>query len=200
MASTETRPAAAEATAAAAGLADPAALGLAGFAATTLVLSFINAGIITTADALHAAVGLAIGYGGLCQLLAGMLEYRRGNTFGVTAFSTYGGFWLAFALYVWVFKGSPTGSGAGLFLITFALITAYLTIGALRVNGAVLTVFVLLTLTFLLLAIGAFANSSAIAKIGGIVGIVTAAAAFYTSAAVVVNATWKRVVLPVFPL
>ncbi len=87
-----------------------------------------------------------------------------------------------------------------MFLITFALVTAYLTIAALRVNGAVLTVFVLLTLTFLLLAIGAFANSSGIAKIGGIVGIVTAAAAFYASAAIVVNATWKRVLLPVFPL
>lgn len=200
MASTETRMAGTEAPAPAAGLADPAALGLAGFGATTLVLSFINAGIITTPDTLSAVVGLALFYGGLCQLLAGMLEYRRGNTFGVTAFSTYGGFWLAFAFYAWVLKGSPTGQGAGLFLITFALITAYLTIGALRVNGAVLTVFVLLTLTFLLLAIGAFAGSTTIAKIGGIVGIVTAAAAFYTSAAVVVNATWRRVVLPVFPL
>jgi uncharacterized protein len=200
MASTETRMAGTEATAAAVGFADPAALGLAGFAATTLILSFINAGIITTHDAVSATIGLAFFYGGLCQLLAGMLEFRRGNTFGVTAFSTYGGFWLATGFYLTVLKGTTTGSGIGLFLITFGLITAYLTIGALRVNGAVLTVFVLLTLTFVVLGIGAFANSTAIAKIGGIIGIVTALAAFYTSAAVVVNATWKRVVLPVFPL
>jgi succinate-acetate transporter protein len=86
-----------------------------------------------------------------------------------------------------------------LFLLVFAIVTAYLTIAALRVSGAVLTVFVLLTLTFLLLAIGALAGSTGIGHVGGWVGILTAIAAFYTSAAGVVNATWKRQVLPTMP-
>lgn len=198
MASTETRPAA-ETIAPIAGTADPGPLGLAGFAATTLVLSFVNTGIVNV-SAVSAVLALALFYGGLAQLLAGMLEFRRGNTFGTTAFSTYGAFWLAFAFYLWQFHGTPLGSGTGMFLIVFAIVTAYLTVAALRVNGAVLTVFVLLTLTFLVLAIGAFASSTGITKVGGWIGVVTAIAAFYTSAAVVVNSTWKRVVLPVFPL
>jgi succinate-acetate transporter protein len=128
------------------------------------------------------------------------MEYRRGNTFGVTAFCTYGAFWLAFAFYEW-FLAKPTDPPAtlGLFLLVFAIVTAFLTISTLRLNGALLVVFVLLTLTFLLLSIGAFSSTEGISKVGGVVGIITAIAAFYTSAAVVTNATWKRPVLPVFP-
>jgi succinate-acetate transporter protein len=197
MATTETRRVTAEAPAALS-TADPAPLGLAGFAATTFVLSFVNAGFVGAGVA-AAVLPLALFYGGLAQLLAGVLEYRRGNTFGVTAFSTYGAFWLAFAFYAWFFKKPDTPASAdGLFLLMFAIVTAFLTIAALRVSGAVLVVFVLLTLTFLALAIGAFAGSSGITHLGGYLGILTAIAAFYTAAAIVVNATWKRVVLPVF--
>jgi len=200
MATTETRRVAAEAPAALS-TADPAALGLAGFAATTFVLSFVNAGLVDP-GVVAAVLPLALFYGGLAQLLAGLLEYRRGNTFGVTAFSTYGAFWLAFAFYEWFFAklaGTHGGTATGMFLLMFAIVTAYLTIGAVRVSGAVLVVFVLLTLTFLLLAIGALADADGINKVGGYLGILTAIAAFYTSAAIVVNATWKRVVLPVMP-
>ncbi|HEX3650293.1 MAG TPA: acetate uptake transporter [Pseudonocardiaceae bacterium] len=200
MASTETHRSVGEETApAVTTTADPGPLGLAGFAATTMVLSFVNAGIIS-GDAVNAVLALALFYGGLGQIIAGLLEYRRGNTFGVTAFCTYGGFWLAFAFYVWFFKGlGNAGSATGMFLLMFAIVTAYLTLSTLRLNGALLVVFVLLTLTFLLLAIGAFAGSKGLDKVGGVVGIVTAVAAFYTSAAVVTNATWKRPVLPIFP-
>jgi hypothetical protein len=198
MATTETRRVAAE-TPAATALADPAPLGLAGFAATTFVLSFVNAGLVG-AGVVAAVLPLALFYGGLGQLLAGGLEYRRGNTFGVTAFSTYGAFWLAFAFYAWFFKKPDTPASAdGLFLLMFAIVTAFLTIAAIRVSGAVLVVFVLLTLTFVLLAIGAFAASNGITHVGGYVGILTAIAAFYTSAAGVVNSTWKRQVLPTMP-
>ncbi|HEY0807033.1 MAG TPA: acetate uptake transporter [Pseudonocardiaceae bacterium] len=198
MATTETRRVAAEAPAAAS-TADPGPLGLAGFAATTMVLSFVNAGLVDK-GAIAAVLPLALFYGGLAQLLAGLLEYRRGNTFGTTAFTTYGAFWLAFAFYAWFFQKATTPSSAtGLFLLMFGIITAYLTIAALRVSGAVLTVFILLTLTFVVLAIGEFASSSGIGKVGGYLGILTALAAFYTSAAIVVNSTWKRAVLPVFP-
>ena len=199
MASTETRSAGTETRAAAAVTADPGPLGLAGFAATTLVLSFVNAKFVD-AGAAAVVLPLALAYGGLGQLIAGIMEYRRGNTFGVTAFCTYGGFWLAYAAFVQFYaKANTPGSAAGMFLIVFAIITAYLTIATLRINGALLVVFILLTLTFLLLALGAFAGSSSLDKIGGYLGILTSIAAFYTSAAVVVNDTWKRVVLPVFP-
>jgi len=200
MATTETRRVAAEAPAALS-LADPAPLGLAGFAATTFVLSFVNAGLVDK-GVVAAVLPLALFYGGLAQLLAGLLEYRRGNTFGTTAFTTYGAFWLAFAFYNWFFAklaGTAGGSAVGMFLLMFGIVTAYLAIAALRVSGAVLTVFVLLTLTFLLLAIGNFAASDGIKHVGGYVGILTALAAFYTSAALVINATWKRQVLPTMP-
>jgi len=200
MATTETRRVAAEAPAALS-TADPAPLGLAGFAATTFVLSFVNAGLVDKA-VVFAVLPLALFYGGLAQLLAGLLEYRRGNTFGTTAFTTYGAFWLAFAFYEWFFAkqaGTHGGTAAGMFLLMFGIVTAYLTIAALRVSGAVLTVFVLLTVTFVVLAIGALAGADSITKVGGFVGILTAIAAFYASAAIVVNATWKREVLPTMP-
>jgi hypothetical protein len=199
MASTEARTATETARAVSA-TADPGPLGLAGFAATTLVLSFVNAGLVN-AGAVAAVLPLALFYGGLAQLLAGLLEFRRGNTFGTTAFTTYGAFWLAFAFYGWFFEKADTpASATGLFLLVFTIVTAYLTIAALRINGAVLAVFVLLTLTFLFLTIGAFADSPGIHKLGGWLGIVTAVVAFYASAATVINETWKRAVVPVFPL
>lgn len=199
MASTETPASVGDRAAVDVALADPGPLGLAGFAGTTLVLSFVNAGIVG-AGVVNGVLALAIFFGGLCQLIAGLMEYRRGNTFGVTAFCTYGAFWLAFAFYEWFFA-KPTDPPAtlGLFLLVFAIVTAFLTISTLRLNGALVVVFVLLTLTFLLLSIGAFSSSTGISKVGGVVGIVTAVAAFYTSAAVVTNATWRRPVLPIFP-
>lgn len=201
MATTETRKASAESTAANLGTADPAPLGLAGFAATTLVLSFVNAKFVN-AGVVEAVLPLALFYGGLAQLLAGLLEYRRGNTFGTTAFTTYGAFWLAFAFYGWFFEakaGADAHTATGMFLLVFGIVTAYMSMAAMRVSLAVLVVFVLLTLTFLILAIGAFASSDGIGQVGGYVGILTALAAFYTSAATVINATWKRAVLPVWP-
>jgi hypothetical protein len=144
-------------------------------------------------------------YGGLAQFIAGMWEFRKGNTFGATAFPTYGAFWMAFAFYVWFFAGKITdtavaNTATGMFLLMFTIVTAYLTIAAVKTSGAVLLVFIALTLTFLFLTIGKFANSDGITHIGGWIGIITAILAFYTSFAVVTNATWKRTVLPVFPL
>lgn len=188
--------------AAPAAIADPGPLGLAGFAATTLVLSFVNAGLVDKSVGL-AVLPLALFYGGLAQFVAGLFEFRKGNTFGATAFSTFGAFWLAFAFYVWFFApkipAAHAGQATGMFLLVFTVITAYLTVAAMRTNGAVLVVFVLLTLTFLFLTIGELAGAAGIGKIGGWLGILTAIAAFYGSFAVVVNETWKRTVLPVWP-
>lgn len=201
MATTDTRKAVAETAAAPATTSDPAPLGLAGFAATTLVLSLVNAKFVN--DGVVAAVlPLALFYGGLGQLLAGILEFRRGNTFGTTAFTTYGAFWMAFVFFNWFFAkdaGSAVNVAAGLFLLVFGIVTAYMSVAAVKVSGAVLVVFVLLTLTFLLLAIGNLASSNGLLKVGGVLGILTAIAAFYTSAATVINTTWKRTVLPVWP-
>ncbi len=185
--------------------ADPAPLGLIGFGLTTLLLSFANANIIKEAGAIQIVLGTAVFYGGLCQLIAGILEYRRGNTFGVTAFASYGAFWLSF-WYIETHLTPASGDvhqALGLYLIGWCVFTAYMTLAALRTSTAVLAVFAFLTLTFLFLGIGAFQNGTpapdTLTKVGGWLGIVTAVLAIYTSAANVVNATHKRVVLPVWP-
>jgi succinate-acetate transporter protein len=183
-------------------IADPGPLGLAAFALTTFVLSLFNAGIAP--DALESTVlPLALFYGGIAQLLAGMWEFKKANTFGATAFTSYGAFWLSFAAFVkFVEPDLPpdqTKLAAGIFLIGWAVFTGYMVIASLRTTGALIGVFVFLFLTFLLLAIGDLTGVSTIATIGGILGIVTALIAWYASAAVVTNATWGRTVLPVGP-
>ncbi|NYD34375.1 acetate uptake transporter [Actinomycetospora corticicola] len=182
--------------------ADPGPLGLAAFALTTFLLSLFNAGLAP--EALESTVlPLALFYGGLAQLIAGLFEFRKANTFGATAFVSYGSFWLAFAAFVkFVEPGLPSGqatTAAGLFLLGWAIFTGYMMIASLRTTGALIAVFVLLFLTFLLLAIGDLTGTDGIATIGGYVGILTALAAWYASFAVVTNATWGRQVLPTAP-
>lgn len=182
--------------------ANPAPLGLAGFAMTTFVLSMFNANLVNE-KGVPVVLGLALAYGGIVQLLAGLWEFRTGNTFGAVAFCSYGGFWLSFwALEVFYAKsiGGNVGHAVGLYLYAWAIFTAYMTVAALRVNGAVLLVFVLLTATFLLLAIGATGAHVKVTHWGGYVGIATAVAAWYASFAMVVNSTFNRTVMPVVPL
>jgi uncharacterized protein len=184
-----------------AGYADPAPLGLAAFALTTFVLSVFNAKLIGTGEAV--VLGLALAYGGLGQLLAGMWEFAKGNTFGALAFSSYGAFWLSF----WYLlnhvptdtKGNDLPHGLGVYLLAWGIFTLYMTVASTRVSGAVMAVFVALTLTFFALSIGEFVQSDGWTKLGGWLGIVTAALAWYASFAGVTNATFKRVVLPTFP-
>jgi succinate-acetate transporter protein len=178
-------------------VADPAALGLAGFALTTFVLSLANAGFIAGAGS--AVLGLALFYGGIAQLLAGMWEFVKGNTFGAAAFSSYGAFWLAF----WWLLTNPEAAkaagpgGVGAFLLGWTIFTAYMTIGAVKTTRITFLVFAALTLTFLFLAIGEFSSTAAITHVGGYLGLLTALLAWYGSAASVTNSTWKRSVLPV---
>lgn len=190
-----------------AAVADPAPLGLAGFAMTTMVLSVVNAGLMNAAIA-PTVLGLALFYGGGTQFFAGMWEFRRGNTFGAVAFSSYGAFWLSYwFLATFSLRAVPIGqihSAVGIYLLGWTIFTAYMTMGALRVSGAVTAVFALLTLTFLFLTIGAFGSTvpatSSWTKIGGWLGLATAAAAWYASFAGVTNSTWKRTVLPTWPM
>ena len=196
---------------AAAAIADPAPLGLAAFAMTTMALSVVNAGILNAALA-PAVLGLALFYGGGTQLLAGMWEFRRGNTFGAVAFSSFGAFWLSYWFMATFILSAPAlvavaaqvHQAVGLYLLGWAIFTAYMSVGSFRVSGAVAAVFVLLTLTFAALCIGAFAaqipSTSWWTKIGGWLGLATALAAWYASFAAVTNSTFKRTVMPTWPM
>src|ERR1035437_181831 len=181
---------------------DPAPLGLAGFGITTLLLSLINAGILPATVTLG-VMALALTFGGLAQLLAGMWAFKRGNPFAATAFPSYAAFWFSFYLLVVVFtpqmKGAAPadiGNFVGTYLLAWGIFTAYMTIASLGGARAVQLVFVLLTLTFVALAIGEYATSTTIHNVGGYLGLATAAAAIYASFADVANANFKRRVLP----
>ncbi len=191
-----------------ASIADPGPLGLAGFASTTFFLSAVNSGRLpATVEA--GVFGLAIFYGGIAQLLAGMWEFTKGNTFGALAFSSYGAFWLAFwylatkgvpAMVAEKATASDIGDAVGTFLLVWTVFTFYMLIASLRTSAAVAAVFLALAFTFLFLCIGAYSGHTGWTKVGGYVGLVTAVLAWYASFAGVTNSTFKRVVLPVIPL
>jgi hypothetical protein len=182
--------------------ADPGPLGLAAFAMTTFVLSMFNSNVVNP-KGLPVVLGLALVYGGIVQLIAGIWEFRTGNTFGAVAFCSFGAFWISFwALNVFYAKDieGNAGHSVGVFLWAWAIFTAYMTVAALRTTGALLLVFTLLTATFVLLAIGMVGAHETVTHWGGYVGIATAVAAWYASFAAVLNSTFGRSVLPVVPL
>jgi succinate-acetate transporter protein len=184
-------------------IADPGPLGLAAFALTTFVLSMINAGLVDkTAEPV--VLGLALAYGGTAQLLAGMWEFRKGNTFGATAFSSYGAFWISFWAFVTFFASevpeSEVGAAVGLYLIAWGIFTAYMFVASLRTTGAIALVFLLLAVTFFLLGFGNAQGNDTIVKLGGYVGLATAIAAWYASFAGVANSTFGKIIMPVRPL
>ncbi|MFF0746294.1 acetate uptake transporter [Streptomyces sp. NPDC004111] len=180
--------------------ANPGPLGLAAFALTTFVLSMFNSGLVANAALSAVVLPLALFYGGLAQFAAGLFEFRRGNTFGATAFVSYGAFWMAFAGYVkFVVPGLPAEDAhlaTGLFLIAWFVFTLYMTVAALKLDVAHRLIFVTLTLTFLFLALGDLAQNTALGHVGGFLGLLCAGCAWYTSFATVTNETWGRKVLP----
>jgi hypothetical protein len=191
------------ATESAASVADPAPLGLAAFALTTFCLSMVNAGLVSkTTEPI--VFGLALAYGGIAQILAGMWEFKKGNIFGATAFTSYGAFWISFWAFVQFYAAkvpkADVHTAVGLFLFAWGIFTLYMLIAALRTNTAVAAVFLALTVTFFLLAFGEAAEQENIAKLGGYVGILTAALAWYASAAGVLKFTYGKDVLPNPPL
>jgi len=190
-------------TTAAMSIADPAPLGLAAFALTTFVLSFFNAGIVSDAGE-PVVLGLALAYGGFAQVLAGMWEFRNNNTFGATAFTSYGAFWLSFWAFNQFFAdkvpAAQVGDAVGLYLIAWGIFTTYMWIASFRTTAAVNAVFALLAITFIVLGIGEAASSTGLVKAGGWIGIATAIVAWYASFAGVANSTFGRTVLPVRPL
>jgi len=164
--------------------ANPAPLGLSGFASTTLVLSTFNAVLLS--QGASAVLGLAAFYGGLAQLVAGILEWRAGNTFGYTAFFTYGAFWEWYFLTASGLFPGTTSQSIGLVLIAFGIFTLVMWFGTFKANLGLFMTFLLLWITFFLLGAGAMTGNATLTHAGGYIGILTAIAAWYTGLAIVV--------------
>jgi len=192
--------------------ADPGPLGLAAFALTTFVLSMINANLVGGGADTAAGIvlPLALAYGGIAQLVAGIWEFRTGNTFGATAFCSYGAFWISFFVLLQIgvthLPKTEIFSSLGLYLWAWGIFTTYMFLASLRTTGAIALVFLLLAITYIILGIGnsALAGGTAATngtvKLGGYFGIATAIAAWYASFAAVLNSTFGRTLLPVVPL
>ncbi len=182
-------------------LANPAPLGLVGFGLTTVLLSLINAGVLPKTGE-NVVIPLAMAYGGTIQILAGLLEFRMGNTFGTTAFLSYGAFWWWFALLL-LLGGNHllpldgTGSTIGVALLLWGVLTMYLWVSTFRLTRALWGIFLTLWIAFYLLGFGALLGMPGLTLAGGWVGLVCGALAMYTSFAVVTNSTFGREVLPV---
>ncbi|HET8853486.1 MAG TPA: acetate uptake transporter [Ktedonobacteraceae bacterium] len=188
---------------AAATTANPAPLGLSAFALTTFVLSAANANWVSAANIV---VGLALFYGGLVQIIAGVQEFRAGNTFGATAFCSYGGFWLAVGVIFTpafgvldAYKAGGLGVALGIFLLGWTIFTLLMFFGTLRANLALMAVFGLLFLTFLSLTLGALLGAPGLTILGGYLGILTALAAWYTALAGMLASGKNMFSLPVWP-
>jgi hypothetical protein len=183
--------------------ANPGPLGLAGFGLTTVVLSAVNAGLLPH-EAIPAVVPLAFAYGGVAQLIAGVLEFKVGNTFGMVAFTSYGLFWWWFAFLQWTIgagwlKAPPPAAG-GTVLLMWGVFTFLLWIVTFRLSKAVWSIFLLLWITFFFLAWGDFGyslGSVTCGQVGGYVGLLTGLDALAVAFIEVLNATANRVVVPV---
>jgi succinate-acetate transporter protein len=179
-------------------IANPGPLGLFGFGLTTCVLSAVNAGLLPH-EAVAAVVPLAFAYGGVAQLIAGVLEFRVGNTFGMVAFTSYGLFWWWFALLNWTIGAgwlkAPPVSAAATVLLMWGFFTLLMWVVTFRLSKGVWSIFLLLTITFFLLAAGDYGLGTG--KAGGFVGLLTGVDAILVGFIEVLNATAGRVVISV---
>lgn len=175
-------------------LANPAPLGLMGFAATTWLLSLVNAGWFG-AESLPLVLAMALAFGGAAQVLAGLLSFVRGNTFATVAFVSYGSFWLSFVVYA---HGTPAPAAfVGWYLFVWGVFTFFMWIAAFRHSTALQCVFLTLWVAFFLLAAGDWFAVKALHVAGGYAGLACAGLAAYLAAAEVLNEDYGRVVLPI---
>jgi len=177
--------------------ANPGPLGLFAFGLTTLALSSINAGLIPR-ESVAAVVPLAFAFGGVAQIIAGILEFIQGNTFGMVAFTSYGLFWWWFALLQWTIgagwlKAPPPAAG-GTVLLCWGLFTLALWIVTFRLNKVLFSVFLLLVITFFLLAAGDFGYGTG--KLGGYLGLLTGLDAFLLGFFELLNTVAGRTIIP----
>jgi succinate-acetate transporter protein len=177
--------------------ANPAPLGMMGFGVTTILLNLQHAGVIAAGSPV-AALGIASG--GVAQLVAGVMEWRKRNTFGTVAFVAYGLFWLSLAALLVAPRlglADPADrSGMAAYLFVWGLFTVVLFVATLKMNRAVMGVFFALTILFFLLAVADATGSSGVQRIAGWEGIVCGLGAIYVGAAQVLNEVWGRTVLP----
>ncbi|HTY91584.1 MAG TPA: acetate uptake transporter [Methanocella sp.] len=189
-----------EAKAVASTLANPAPLGLMGFGMTTVLLNLLNAGLITS-SAWSMILAMGIFYGGVAQIIAGIMEFGKGNTFGTTAFTSYGLFWISLVtLLIFPKLGwypAPDGASMAAYLALWGVFTAYMFVGTLNKNKAIQLVFGSLAVLFFLLAIGDFTGIALIKIFAGLEGIVCGFSAIYLAAAEVLNDAHGRQVLPI---
>jgi len=180
-------------------LANPAPLGLMGFGMTTVLLNLQNAGLIGDTS-MGMIFSMGIFYGGIAQILAGMWEMKRGNTFGATAFSSFGLFWISLvALKVFPVLGwveEPSGIVMAAYLSIWGMFTALMTVSTFKANRALQVVFITLTMLFFLLAIGDALASIAVKTIAGYEGILCGFSAIYLATAEVINETYGKTILP----
>ncbi len=181
------------------GLADVGALGLGGFALSTFILNIVNAGWVDTA-ALGIVMPIAMFYGGVAQFTAGMWDVRRGDTFGATCFSSFGAFWMGLAAFFFLrlagigaFVDVPP-AGIATVLVAWGIFTAYATVASFKRPWAITWIFITLTILFILLAIGQFVPL--VHTIAGYEGVLCSLIAWYASAAILINTTYGRTILP----
>ncbi len=181
---------------------NPAPLGLMGFGMTTVLLNLHNAGLFTLGSMILA---MGMFYGGLAQIIAGIMEWKKGNTFGATAFTSYGLFWLSFVGLVMlpgmgIGVAEPQTGGVVAYLVMWGIFTGMMFLGTLKTNRALQTVFLSLTVLFFLLAIGDATGSAAIKTLAGYEGIFCGFSAVYTALAQVINEANKKVIMPLWPV
>jgi len=182
--------------------ANPAPLGLFAFGMTTVLLNLHNAGFIELGSMI---LGMGLFYGGTAQVIAGIMEWKKNNTFGATAFISYGAFWLSLVALVVLPKeitgvAATTSPAMVAYLVIWGVFTGGLFFGTLRLNRALQFVFATLTILFFLLAIGDHTGNAAITKFAGYEGIVCGLSAMYAGFALVLNELYGRVVLPLGPV
>ncbi len=180
-------------------LSNPAPLGLMGFGMTTVLLNLHNAGFYHL-NSMILAMGIC--YGGLAQIIAGIMEYKKGNTFGTVAFTSYGLFWLSLVVLnilpvIGFWPTATEANAAGFYLVMWGIFTLFMTFGTLNKNIALSVVFITLTILFFLLAIGDFTGITIITQIAGFEGILCGASAIYLAMAEVLNETYGKTILPI---
>jgi len=181
-------------------LANPAPLGLMAFGTTTLLLNLANAGGIPL-DSIVLAMGLL--YGGLAQIVAGTFEFRKGNTFGMTAFISYGFFWISLVFILSparLLGASSTAASLSAYLFVWGLFSLIMFVGTLRLSGSLMFVFGTLVVLFFLLSAGFGWNNSDIIKFAGYEGVLCGLSAMYASGATILNEVYGKNILPTFPV
>jgi len=176
-------------------LANPGPLGLMGFGTTTVLLNFHNAGLFPLGSLILA---MGVFYGGLAQIIAGILEYKKGNTFGMTAFTSYGCFWLTL-VFILVFKNLPGNPPEfiGWYLFVWGVFTFFMWIGTFGKNRVLQFIFLSLTILFWLLAIRDWTGNAAIGTFAGYEGIICGCSAIYLAMAEIINESHGKTVLPI---